>query len=58
MHIYHLPALNLCIIAGKFDVVLDLHQRVDIAIDIAHALTYLHLYAGNFVFHYISIMHT
>ena len=39
--------INLSIIAGKFGVVLDLSQRVDIAIDVAHALTYLHLYAGN-----------
>ena len=48
--------VNLSIIAGKFGVVLDFCQRVDIAIDIAHALTYLHLYAGNtfFPFHYIS----
>jgi hypothetical protein len=36
--------------AGKFGVVLNLHQRVDIAIGIAHALTYLHLYAGNIGF--------
>ena len=41
------PVVNLNVIAGKFGIVLDLCQRVDIAIDIAHALTYLHLYAGN-----------
>ena len=31
---------------GEFGVVLDLFTRLDIAIDVSHALTYLHLYAG------------
>ncbi len=34
--------------AGSFGGVLDMGTRLDIAIDIAHALTYLHLYAGKF----------
>jgi serine/threonine protein kinase len=30
--------------------VLDMSTRLDIAIDVAHALTYLHLYAGKLIF--------
>ena len=33
--------------AGVHGVVLDLATRLDICIDVAHALTYLHLYAGQ-----------
>jgi hypothetical protein len=36
--------------AGSFGRVLDMGTRLDIAIDIAHALTYLHLYAGKAFF--------
>ncbi|MCO5571894.1 hypothetical protein L7F22_025642 [Adiantum nelumboides] len=36
---------------GKFNVFLDLFQRLDIAIDVAHALTYLHLYADQPIIH-------
>jgi len=32
--------------AGQHGRVLDFNQRLEIAIDVAHALTYLHLYAG------------
>lgn len=32
--------------AGEFGTVLDLFTRLDIAIDVSHALTYLHVYAG------------
>eukprot|EP00250_Pteridium_aquilinum_P005653 c15718_g1_i2 orf=596-1525(+) len=35
----------------EFGVVLDLSARLDIAIDIAHALTYLHLYAERPIIH-------
>eukprot|EP00249_Psilotum_nudum_P005745 c19165_g1_i1 orf=294-1571(-) len=34
-----------------YGVVLDLSTRLDIAIDVAHALTYLHLYAGQSIIH-------
>lgn len=36
---------------GELNVALDLHQRLDIAIDVAHALTYLHLYADHPIIH-------
>lgn len=36
---------------GEFNVILDLHQRLDVAIDVAHALTYLHLYADKPIIH-------
>ena len=45
-------ALRSCILivlfldVGEFGVVLDLFTRLDIAIDVSHALTYLHVYAG------------
>jgi len=32
---------------GQHGKILDFNQRLEIAIDVAHALTYLHLYAGN-----------
>ncbi|KAI5081985.1 hypothetical protein GOP47_0001728 [Adiantum capillus-veneris] len=35
----------------EFGTVLDLFTRLDIAIDISHALTYLHLYAGEPIIH-------
>lgn len=34
-------------ITGARGKILDFHQRLEISIDVAHALTYLHLYAGN-----------
>jgi serine/threonine protein kinase len=37
--------------AGSFGRVLDMGTRLDIAIDIAHALTYLHLYADRPIIH-------
>lgn len=36
---------------GVHGVVLDLAMRLDICIDVAHALTYLHLYAGKPIVH-------
>ena len=44
--------LNLChilifLFSGQHGTVLDLATRLDIAIDVAHAITYLHLYAGE-----------
>ena len=47
------PILRACILhvllhsAGHHGRVLDFNQRLEIAIDVAHALTYLHLYAGR-----------
>lgn len=38
---------NLVYLAGKFGKILDFSQRLEIAIDVAHGLTYLHLYAGE-----------
>lgn len=32
--------------SGLLGHILDFNQRLEIAIDVAHALTYLHLYAG------------
>jgi serine/threonine protein kinase len=32
---------------GQYGRTLDFNQRLEIAIDVAHALTYLHLYAGK-----------
>jgi hypothetical protein len=34
------------IIAGVRGKVLEVGERLDIAIDIAHAITYLHMYTG------------
>lgn len=34
------------ILVGVHGKILDFNQRLEIAIDIAHGLTYLHLYAG------------
>lgn len=36
---------------GHYGTVLDLVTRLDIAIDVAHALTYLHLYADKSIIH-------
>lgn len=36
---------------SQFGTVLDLATRLDIAIDVAHALTYLHLYADRSIIH-------
>ncbi|KAI5084303.1 hypothetical protein GOP47_0000472 [Adiantum capillus-veneris] len=36
---------------GQYGMVLDLVTRLDIAIDVAHALTYLHLYADKSIIH-------
>ncbi|MCO5599301.1 hypothetical protein L7F22_053402 [Adiantum nelumboides] len=36
---------------GAHGVVLDLGMRLDICIDVAHALTYLHMYAGTTIIH-------
>jgi serine/threonine protein kinase len=36
---------------GNFGVALDMSTRLDIAIDVAHALTYLHLYADKPIIH-------
>jgi hypothetical protein len=33
--------------AGVHGIVLDLATRLDIAIDVAHAVTYLHMYTGS-----------
>ncbi len=33
--------------AGDLGVTLDMSKRLDIAIDVAHALAYLHFYAGK-----------
>lgn len=35
-------------IAGLQGNILDLAARLDIAIDVAHAITYLHMYTGMF----------
>ncbi|KAH7422557.1 hypothetical protein KP509_12G014300 [Ceratopteris richardii] len=35
----------------KYGIVLDLATRLDIAIDVAHAITYLHLYADHPIIH-------
>lgn len=37
-------------LAGARGKILDFSQRLEIAIDIAHGLTYLHLYAGMLLF--------
>jgi hypothetical protein len=34
---------------SPYGVILNMGTRLDIAIDIAHALTYLHYYTGNFI---------
>ncbi|MCO5602996.1 hypothetical protein L7F22_057138 [Adiantum nelumboides] len=36
---------------GQYGIVLDLATRLDIAIDVAHAITYLHLYADQSIIH-------
>ncbi|XP_040383366.1 calmodulin-binding receptor-like cytoplasmic kinase 3 isoform X2 [Oryza brachyantha] len=36
---------------GQYGRVLDFNQRLEIAIDVAHALTYLHLYAEKTIIH-------
>ncbi|KAG6522555.1 hypothetical protein ZIOFF_019695 [Zingiber officinale] len=36
---------------GKYGKILDFSQRLEIAIDVAHGLTYLHLYAEKIVIH-------
>ncbi|KAI5072505.1 hypothetical protein GOP47_0012611, partial [Adiantum capillus-veneris] len=36
---------------GAHGIVLDLGMRLDICIDVAHALTYLHMYAGKTIIH-------
>jgi serine/threonine protein kinase len=36
---------------GRYGKVLDMSKRLDIAIDVAHALTYLHLYADRPIIH-------
>lgn len=47
--------------AGLHGTVLDLAARLDIAIDVAHAVTYLHMYTGlgsdvkNFVVNWIEL---
>lgn len=33
---------------GGRGTILDFNQRLEISIDVAHALTYLHVYAGSF----------
>jgi len=33
--------------AGLHGEVLEIAARLDIAIDVAHAITYLHMYTGN-----------
>lgn len=35
------------LLAGVRGKILDFNQRLEISIDVAHALAYLHLYAGN-----------
>jgi len=35
------------LLAGMRGKTLDFNQRLEIAIDVAHGLTYLHLYAGS-----------
>jgi hypothetical protein len=41
----------LLLLAGQRGKILDFNQRLEIAIDVAHGLTYLHLYGGeNFPF--------
>lgn len=36
----------LCINTGMHGAVLDFAARLDVAIDVAHAVTYLHMYSG------------
>lgn len=33
---------------GQHGIILDFSQRLEISIDVAHALTYLHIYAGEY----------
>lgn len=42
--------------AGQHGRVLDFNQRLEIAIDVAHALTYLHLYAGILSTAYVLVI--
>jgi hypothetical protein len=45
-------------LSGLHGLVLGFNQRLEIAIDVAHGLTYLHLYAGMFCQHVtINIKH-
>lgn len=37
----------LLLLAGQRGKILDFNQRLEIAIDVAHGLTYLHQYAGT-----------
>ena len=37
----------LLLLAGQCGRTLDFNQRLEVAIDVAHGLTYLHLYAGD-----------
>lgn len=39
----------LCINAGMHGAVLDFAKRLDVATDVAHAVTYLHMYSGKFI---------
>lgn len=36
------------LLVGLKGKILDFNQRLEISIDVAHGLTYLHLYAGNY----------
>jgi len=42
-----MPNIVLVLMAGLRGKILDFNQRLEIAIDVAHGLTYLHLYAGQ-----------
>lgn len=44
-------------LAGQRGNILDFSQRLEIAIDVAHGLTYLHLYAGEFSRYYFALIH-
>ena len=43
----------LLLLAGMRNKILDFNQRLEISIDVAHALTYLHLYSGEHTFCYL-----
>lgn len=45
MLVFYVPFF--CCIAGLGGRILDFNQRLEIAIDVAHGLTYLHMYAGK-----------
>lgn len=40
-------AVSFFLWTGQYGKTLDFNQRLEIAIDVAHGLTYLHLYAGE-----------